>query len=70
MKGGDSIRTTAVLPVVHLDQPRTGDDGVAMTDPGALVAIVLSVAAVAVVACLPPIRRAARVDPSVALRTE
>ena len=69
MKGGDSIRTTAVLPVVHLDQPRTGD-GVAMTDPGALVAIVLSIAVVAVVACLPSIHRAARVDPLVALRTE
>jgi ABC-type antimicrobial peptide transport system permease subunit len=48
---------------------RTGD-GVAMTDPGALVATVLSIAVVAVIASLAPIRRATRVDPLVALRSE
>ena len=34
-----------------------------MTDPGALALIVVSIIVVAVVACLVPIRRAARVDP-------
>ena len=37
--------------------------GVQMMDAGALALIVLSIAAVAVVACLVPIRRATRVDP-------
>ena len=42
-------------------------DRVRMNDPGALALIVLSIVVVAVVACLVPIRRAARVDPLVAL---
>jgi putative ABC transport system permease protein len=42
--------------------------GVGMMDPPALALIVLSIAAVAVVACLVPLLRAARVDPIEALR--
>jgi predicted permease len=45
--------------------PRAG-----MSDPVVLAAMVLSVGAVAMLACVPPIRRATRVDPIVALRTE
>jgi len=41
-----------------------------MTDPAALASIVLSLTAVAVVACLVPILRAARVDPLAVLRSE
>ena len=53
------------------NDPASGTgDGVEMTDPRALIAIVLSIAVIAVVACLPPIRRAVRVDPLVALRSE
>jgi putative ABC transport system permease protein len=44
--------------------------GVHMMDAGALAFIALSIVGVAVIACLVPIRRAARVDPLVALRAE
>jgi putative ABC transport system permease protein len=52
------------------NDPETGGDGIGMTDPAAIASIMLSIAVVAVVACLPKIRRAARVDPLVALRSE
>ncbi len=39
-----------------------------MNDPGALALIALAIIVVAVIACLVPIRRAARVDPIQALR--
>jgi len=42
--------------------------GVQMMDAGALALIVLSITAVAIVACLVPIRRATRIDPFDALR--
>jgi hypothetical protein len=41
-----------------------------MSDPVALSFMVLSIGAIAMLACLPPIRRATRVDPIVALRTD
>jgi putative ABC transport system permease protein len=41
-----------------------------MSDPVMLASMVLSIGAVALLACLPAIRRATRVDPLVALRTE
>jgi putative ABC transport system permease protein len=44
--------------------------GVRMTDPAALALMAAFIGAVAVLACVPPIRRATRVDPIVALRTE
>jgi putative ABC transport system permease protein len=50
------------------DPANRGVKDVGMVDPSALVLIVLSLAAVAIVACLIPIRRAARVDPIETLR--
>jgi ABC-type antimicrobial peptide transport system permease subunit len=50
------------------NDPANGVAGVGMTDPGALVAIMLSIVVVAIVACLVPIRRAASVDPVEVLR--
>jgi predicted permease len=41
-----------------------------MNDPGALALMILAIAVVALMACLPPIRRATRVDPLVALRID
>jgi predicted permease len=43
---------------------------VSMNDPGALALMILAIALVALIACLPPIRRATRVDPLVAIRID
>jgi putative ABC transport system permease protein len=51
------------------DPANRGVNDVGMVDPSALMLIVLSIAAVAIVACLIPIRRAARVDPTETLRS-
>ena len=40
-----------------------------MTDPGALVFVILSMGVIAVAACLLPIRRATTVDPVQTLRS-
>jgi ABC-type lipoprotein release transport system permease subunit len=44
--------------------------GIGATDPSTMVAVVMLLASVAFFACLVPARRASRVDPIVALRTE
>jgi putative ABC transport system permease protein len=49
--------------------PTAPRDGVEMTDPGALAFIVLSIAVIAVVACVVPIRRATTLDPVQTLRS-
>jgi predicted permease len=49
--------------------PAAPRDGVEMTDPGVLALIVLSIAVIAVVACVVPIRRATTLDPVVTLRS-
>jgi putative ABC transport system permease protein len=50
-----------------LNDPATGS--VRMNDAGVLALIVIAIVAVALIACLVPIRRATRVDPVSALRT-
>jgi putative ABC transport system permease protein len=44
--------------------------GVTPTDPATIVAMSLVLAAVAIVSCIGPVRRAMAVDPTIALRTE
>jgi ABC-type antimicrobial peptide transport system permease subunit len=67
---GLSIGLVATVAFDRLfsDPETRSASSVQMMDVTALLAIVLSIAAVAVVACVVPIRRAARVDPIDALR--
>ena len=67
---GVGLMATLAFDRLFSDPATRPASRVQMMDPGALVAIVLAIVAVAVIACLVPIRRAARVDPLVALRTE
>jgi putative ABC transport system permease protein len=69
LSAGFALGVLAVLAYDRLFNSGTGtDDGLA--DPGALVLTMLAIVIVAFIACVVPIRRAARVDPLVALRSE
>jgi predicted permease len=67
---GLGIGVLAALAFDRTFNDPAGLNGVSMTDPAALGVIVISIAFVAVVGCLVPILRAARVDPLVVLRAE
>ena len=51
------------------NDPTVRGDGIGMTDPGALLFIILSIGVIAVAACLRPIRRATTLDPVQTLRS-
>jgi ABC-type antimicrobial peptide transport system permease subunit len=70
LSAGLGIGVLAALAFDRTFQDPASQNGVSMTDPAALGGIVISIAVVAVVACLLPIVRAARVDPLVVLRAE
>jgi len=65
---GIAIGVTAAFALSHLLRSFLYE--VAPTDPLALTAVTFILTAVGIVACLLPARRAARVDPMVALRSE
>ena len=60
----------AILLPSDIPDPADTVTKAGMSDPVALAFMVLTIGAIAMLACLPPIRRATRVDPIVALRTD
>jgi putative ABC transport system permease protein len=69
LSAGFALGVLAVVAYDRTFNSGTGNDN-SLAEPGALALTMLVIVTVAVVACIVPIRRAAMVDPLVALRTE
>jgi ABC-type antimicrobial peptide transport system permease subunit len=67
---GFGVAGTLVFDRLFTDPASAAVARVRVTDPVFMTIVVLAIAAIAVMACLMPIRRAARTDPVVALRAE
>ena len=67
---GAGLATGLILAIAFSSVLRTFLFGVEATDPMTLVGVVVSFAIVGMLACWAPARRAARIDPAAALRSE